>query len=146
MNFEKPVVAYTADSNYDTHLIVEFLRDKGVTAFAVEDQSLAGVWAFGTLPQIHKPAVWVEEVDLDRANVAIAAFEEERAGLRHPSHALGDIQVNCEECGRDSTFAGSLHGTIQVCPHCQAYIDVGEMPDLEEGLDGDAEEEPEPAE
>jgi hypothetical protein len=148
MNLEKPVVAYTADSNYDAHLIVEFLRNKGVTAFAVEDQSLAGVWGLGTLPQIHKPQVWVEEADLDRATVELTSFEHERQEIRHPSNTvLGNVNVTCEDCGKETTFPASLEGTVQVCSHCHAYVDVGDMPDLEEGIvEGDFEDEAEPSE
>ncbi len=147
MNLEKPVVAYTADSNYDAHLIVDFLRNKGITAFAVEDQSTAGVWALGTLPQIHKPRVWVEEADLERATGELATFEHERQEIRHPSVVLGETVVTCEDCGKQTSFAASLEGTVQMCSHCHAYVDVGEMPDLEEGLiEGDFGEDNEPSE
>ena len=148
MTLEKPVVAYTADSNYDAHLIVAFLRDKGITAVAVEDQSLAGVWGLGTLPQIHKPQVWVEEADLDRATVELGSFESNRQEIRHPSSTvLGDVHVTCEDCGKLTAFPASLEGTVQVCSHCHSYVDVGDMPDLEDGfIEGDLEEGTEPNE
>ena len=37
------------------------------------------------------------------------------------------IQVECEECGKNSLFTKELDGTTQECPHCYAYVDVGEL-------------------
>ncbi len=35
-----------------------------------------------------------------------------------------DMAVNCEACGQTSIFPGELQGTVQVCPHCGAYMDI----------------------
>ena len=38
-----------------------------------------------------------------------------------------EISVVCEECGKESMFAARLIGTTQDCPHCMAYVDVGDV-------------------
>ena len=37
------------------------------------------------------------------------------------------IETLCEDCRQSSTFAGSLDGTVQNCPHCSSFVDVGEF-------------------
>lgn len=40
---------------------------------------------------------------------------------------VGLIKARCEECGRTSEFEARDAGTLQVCPHCNAYVDVPEL-------------------
>jgi hypothetical protein len=104
MNFEKPVIVYTAADNIEVHLIVDMLETNGVPAHAIEDQSLAGLWIGGTIGQIHKPNVWVDESTVEKAAHLIQDFEQRRRARI------------------------DLDGTTQECSHCFAFIDVGELP------------------
>jgi hypothetical protein len=94
----------------------------------VEDTSVVGLWMGGTVPEIHKPQIWVERSDLDRAK-EILQDHELRVAAQRDSLAAGEpIFVECEECGKCSSYPPTQRGTVQDCPHCAAYVDVDDMP------------------
>ncbi len=128
MNFEKPVVVYTAKTNVEAHLIVKMLENNGVPAYAVEDQSGASLFSFGILHQFHKPKIWVDEVMFDQAAKRLQDFEEKNRTRNALQKGSEDINAVCEECGKTTAFAYSLDGTTQECLHCGSYLDVGELP------------------
>jgi membrane protease YdiL (CAAX protease family) len=42
---------------------------------------------------------------------------------------MEEITFACQECGKDITMPGERRGHVEVCPHCDAYVDVPyEMP------------------
>ena len=129
MNNPNPIVVYTAESNTDADFVQEFLKQNGVEAYSVEDNSLVGYWMGGTLPGIHKPQVWVDKPDADRATQLIQQYLEKKQ--KNGSAAKTDkdepIEVTCDECGEKNIFSGSLSGTVQECEKCKAYLDVGEL-------------------
>ncbi|PQO45748.1 putative signal transducing protein [Blastopirellula marina] len=127
MDFQKPVIVYTAATNLEAHLIVEMLLTSGISAHTVEDQSGVSLWAFGTISQFHKPNIWVDESTAQQAADLIRDFEEQRKARNTPVDGAGEIQVSCEDCGKTTSFPSSLDGTTQVCQHCGAYVDVGEL-------------------
>lgn len=73
-----PTMAYTASGNLEAHSIVTWLQSNGVGAYAVEDNSGASLFAFGTISQFHKPQVFVDKSDLDRAGDLLRAVEAKR--------------------------------------------------------------------
>ena len=85
-----PVVIYTADGNMQAHSMVTWLESHGVKSFAVEDNSGTGLFAFGTVSQIHKPQVFVSKSDLSVAGDLIEEFESQRSsrvsGSRRVDH------------------------------------------------------------
>lgn len=128
MPLRDPIAAYNAETNVDAMLVQRFLEDRGVEAFAVEDNSLVGYWMLGTLPEIHKPQVWVNRDDKERAAQLLLEYENLKK-LRDPdrtTHEPKSISVHCEHCGKDSQFSESLNKTVQDCPHCGSFVDVGD--------------------
>jgi len=124
-----PISAYNASSNLEAILVQRFLESEGVPAFVTEDNSLVGYWVFGILPVFHKPQVWVSRCDAERAAQLLVEYERlqfERDAKRKLNEPKS-IFVQCEDCGKTSSFAGSLQGTVQDCPHCGAYVDVGDF-------------------
>jgi hypothetical protein len=138
MALEHPIAVYTAGTNLEAHVIREMLMAEGIEAAVVEDESRAGVWMFGLLPQINKPQIWVEEADADRARPHLDAYErrlverEEQVGEGPP------IVVVCEECQHTSSFPASRLGRVEMCPSCGAFVDVGDDPGIE-GWDAEPE-------
>ncbi len=128
MDFQKPVIVYTAATNVEAHLIVDMLHANGVPAHAVEDLSGVSLWAFGTISQFHKPNIWVDEATLQEAADLIRGFEEKKRARTTPVKGPGEIQVHCEDCGKATSFPSSLDGTTQESRHCGGYVDVGELP------------------
>jgi hypothetical protein len=143
MALRDPVAVYTAASNVELQLLRIALETAGIEAFAIEDVSQVGTWMLGLMPEIHKPQIWVDRADVDRARPVLDEYErqvaERRAGHRRdqPSKKSA-VAVICEDCGVTSTFAAELSGSIQDCPHCGAYVDVGD----DESLDSETDESP----
>ena len=58
-------------------MICEVLAEAGIEAFAVEDNSPAGMYALGVVSQIHKPQVWVDRPQVEEARRLIARYEQQ---------------------------------------------------------------------
>jgi hypothetical protein len=130
MALRDPVAVYNAANNLEAVFVRDALIAGGVEAFVIEDVSQVGTWVGGLIPEIHKPQVWVERGDVERAGPILEAFERRAAELRQSGaegRAAGtEIEVVCEECGRRASFPAAQKGSVQECPHCGAYLDVEE--------------------
>lgn len=131
MTLRDPVAAYNAQNNVEAHLIRNLLETNGVPAFVTEDVSVVGLWAMGTLPEIHKPQVWIERCDADRAKPLLDDFEKQESERRKNLAATkslesGKIEVICDECGTTNSYPSTLDGSIQECRKCRSYLDVGD--------------------
>jgi len=128
MAISHPIAVYNAENNIEAQILCNFLEQKGVEAYVTFDESIVGLWAFGRIPEIHKPQVWVDQANVDEVRPLLVEYERERAEVRAraSSQVAGDgkIEVVCEECGKTSTVAASKRGTVQDCSHCGAYVDV----------------------
>lgn len=131
MALKDPVAVYTADENVEAESVRIFLVEQGIEAFANEEVSNV----FAGLPGIEEQQVWVDRADVARAKALLAQYEHP-APAKPPSN-LPMMDVLCEECGKTSQFPVTLLGTIQDCPHCGAYVDVGEVEDSGEWDDED---------
>jgi hypothetical protein len=130
MALRDPVAAYNAANNVEAHLVCNALLSQGVEAHVIEDVSQVGTWALGLVPELHKPQVWIERSDVDRAKPVLDDFERRAAELRtttaKPEAAdESAVEVVCDECGRSASFPAAQRGSVQQCPHCRGYIDVG---------------------
>jgi hypothetical protein len=137
MALRDPVAVYNAANNVEAHLVQNALLAAGVEAFVTEDVSQVGTWMFGLLPEIHKPQVWVERADTDRAKPVLEDFERHAAERREADAAEEaltgpPVEVVCEECGQRTTFPPRHRGSVQQCRHCGAYVDVGGAEDSED--------------
>jgi DNA-directed RNA polymerase subunit RPC12/RpoP len=137
MALQDPVAVYNATNNVESHMLCNILRDAGIEAFTTDDVSVVGVWMFGLLPEIHKPQVWIDRKDVERAKPLLENYEDqllERQEADRHKLSLDDaaIEVTCEECGRSSLFPAEQRDTVQDCPHCGSYVDVGDVADTEE--------------
>ena len=59
--------------------------------------------------------------------------------MPRPPITTDTVAGHCESCGKTSQFAPDRDGKIEECPHCQEFLDVGElgweMTDFGEPLD-----------
>jgi hypothetical protein len=136
MGLRDPVAAYTAANNAEAQMLAVMLHEAGIEAVAVDDVSFAAAGWLGLLPEIHKPQVWIERAAIELAKPILAEYEGQLAERRASERAKGrdaqpQIEVLCEECGKRSFFPASLNGSTENCPHCGAYVDVGEQPPIE---------------
>ena len=126
MQFQKPSLAYTAEGNIEAQSVAQMLIANEVAAYAVEDN--AGASLFGSLTQ-DNPQVFVEEADLQKALELVAQFEEKKAAAdKSESENPGPpILAECEECNASTEFPADANGSVQTCPNCQAFMDVGDL-------------------
>src|SRR5205823_6315359 len=105
MALTDPVAVYTAATNLEAHLVSNVLNDAGVEAFCLEDGNLAGFSMLGALPEIHRPQVWVQREDVERAQPILLDYEMRQAERHQAETATSlPIQVLCEDCGEKSVF------------------------------------------
>lgn len=100
MSDQEPVCACVAESNSDAHLIATFLNDHGITAHAVEDNSPAGMFSLGTLPELYRPKVFVHPASLDNAVDIINRYEQGELKAVSPS-------IFCYHCGTECQAAAT---------------------------------------
>ena len=127
MDFKEPLKVYTAESNVEAQMIVTMLESHGIAAFAEEDQSGVSLWSFGRISQFHQPNVWIEKAMAAAAVEHIRQFEQTKRERANPSSDGPQIEVECEECGKSAMYAEILRGSVQECPHCSEYVDIGEL-------------------
>jgi hypothetical protein len=134
MALHDPVAIFTASTNARAQALCHLLGRSGVEAHVTEDFSLVGLWVGGTLPGIHSPKVWVDRADAERAAAILQEHQQRESELQADPASTADqeqVQTVCEECGRFIAFPASQRGSVQECPHCRAYVDVG--PEQEAG-------------
>jgi hypothetical protein len=132
MPINDPITAYNAANNIEAHLVCELLISFGIEAKAIEDVSQIGTaWYGGLLPEIHKPQVWIDRSDIERAKPILVEYERQASHRRNVPTTGSTIEVTCEECGKQSSFPEEQKGSVQDCPHCHAFVDVGDEVDFE---------------
>ena len=102
------------------------LCENGVPAQAFEKGT--NPFEVATISGYAEPQVWVDETNFQKAAELIQEYEETKRAHRTSVEGSGVIEVICEDCGKATPFPGSLKGTTQECPHCRAFVDVGEIP------------------
>lgn len=133
MALRDPVAVYNAADNAELYLVQNALAESGIEAFVTEENSQAGASLPGLIPEQHMPQVWVERIDVERAWPILEAFEKRQAGLQPaPVGSSEDILVECEECQKQATFPAAQRGSVQQCPHCGGFVDVGEAESIDE--------------
>ena len=143
MALREPFAAYNAHNNFEAHLVSKLLNDAGIPAMVIEDMSGVGIWWGLTVAEIHKPQVWIEKSDVERATPILAEYDRKNQERLATNHAATARVVGvCEECGARSEFPAALNGTTQNCPKCRAFMDVGELVGFE-GWDETPEEDEE---
>ena len=75
MALREPVAVYNAASNLEAAFVCQLITAAGFEAHTVEDVSQVGVWMFGTLPEIHKPQIWVEREDVEKVKPLLEDYD-----------------------------------------------------------------------
>lgn len=143
MPLKEPIVAYNATHNVEAELVRNALVAAGIEAHFTEDLMSLGLFAFGPIPEIHRPQVWIERADSEKAGPILAEFERRAAELRGTPTPTAEassarVEQECEECGKMLSFPAGQKGSVQECMYCGAYVDVGDA-DAEEDWGADEE-------
>src|SRR4051812_42254111 len=109
MSLRDPFAAYNAATYVEAQMVCNALLDAGIEAVVIEDVSGIGWGWAGPSAEVHKPQVWIERADIDRAAPVLTEYERVVAERRAADQATGSpteppVEVTCEECGKPSTF------------------------------------------
>lgn len=133
---------YVANTQASAIGVSHWLEQVGIENILVDKTTLGfsyGVSFTSSDPAADGWQIWVKDPgQIERALELIAVRDQRRQDRRK----LGEIEATCEECGQGSFFSGSQRGTVQNCPHCGRYMDVGGIDDEFEGIDFGTPEEP----
>lgn len=132
MTFNQPVTAYQAASNLEAHFVCNLLNDADIDAIVIEGVSAADLGIGAMVPGITNSQVWIERTDTDRARPVLDEYERRRRVRLTTESTEELVEAACEECGKRSSFPAALTGTVQFCPHCNAYVDVGDEANSDE--------------
>lgn len=116
---------FVADTPGEAEVVVIWLKNQGIDAQAMSLSTLGDLEGltlyFGKGASFRGIEVWVK--DPDQALEALRLLAEHSARFTTPE-VLEDVVAICDECGEESVFPGKQRGTVQNCPHCEAYLDV----------------------
>ena len=126
MELHDPVAIYTAASDLEAYEIVELLQGAEIPAQVIEDMNLLD----GLNPPVHAAKVWVASADLERATVVTRGYEARVLQRDLAHHEPVDLQsewidARCDKCGTVTRYAPIQKGTVENCPKCYAFIDIG---------------------
>jgi len=108
-HLDNPVKVYTAANNAEAHMLAALLSEQDIDAVAVEDVSLVGYYALGTMSQLHRPHVFVDESQVDAARAFLNDFEAK-------DH-LTEPDSYCFHCGAELPET-----QVSFCPECHANL------------------------
>lgn len=126
MTLTHPYLAYNAVNDLEAHLVCNLLNDAEIEAVVSDDASPVGTWLGSMIPVVQKTRVMIDEADVDRARPLLDEYQRRLIERQNADPVEGSIEAVCQECGARSAFPVSLTGTVQNCPHCDAYVDVGD--------------------
>jgi hypothetical protein len=77
------------------------------------------------------PRILVFAEDAERAKRLLLTVEARERTKAQEAEASPPIEAVCEKCGTRASFPAALRGSVQECPQCGSYLDVGnkELPD-----------------
>jgi hypothetical protein len=89
-----------------------------------------------TIPGEVHPRILVLAEDAERAKQLLLELEARERKKREEAGTGPPIEVVCEECGCRASFPAGKRGSVEECPQCGVYLDIGDddVPgDWEEG-------------
>ena len=133
MELHDPVAIYTAASDLEAYEIVELLQGSEIPAQVIEDMNLLD----GLNPPVHAAKVWVSSRDMERATAVTQAYEARIQQRELAHHVPVDLQsewidARCDKCGTVTRYAPIQKGTVENCPKCYAFIDIGSDVDFDD--------------
>ncbi|MCA9062018.1 MAG: DUF2007 domain-containing protein [Planctomycetaceae bacterium] len=127
MKFAEPFKAYWAESNVEAHLVADLLASNGIESFVEEEHTATSLWVMGRISQFHQSNIWIDRSSAPAAAEVIREFEERKKNRASAGSSPTRVLATCDECGKVTAFPETMNGTVQNCPHCSAFLDVGEV-------------------
>lgn len=148
MPYRDPKCIYVADSFAMAGLVQSWLASHDILVQIMDEATLGGLQGLTWMApgvSIRGLEVWaVDPAQAEPARVLLAEKEAEIKALRaERTTRTGIIEATCPECGKTCIFPASQAGRTEHCTHCRAYLDVPDPDADPEGIDWQAECEPE---
>jgi|SRR5579863_2336189 len=123
---------YVANSPGEADVVAVWLEEQGFATRVMNMSTLGGI--AGLTPYsplgISPGGIEVWVLDEPKAPLAKQMLDEHSQSLVRQAAAAaeqnGPIEVCCEECGRTAEFPAQQRGSVQECPHCGEYLDIGD--------------------
>ena len=119
---EKPTTVASFDWAVDADLLKFELEKEGFDVF-LADATLASMdpllgFAIGGVK------VQVPSSQAKMAASIVEKWKQTRVNRTMKKELLGDVEFDCEECGKPLRFPGARRGGVETCQHCNEYVDV----------------------
>ena len=121
MLYRDPKCVFVANDVGQANVVAAWLQGQDISAEVMNQATLGGLIS-PMLTGATGFEVWVH--DLAQVPEAIRLLGDHAIAQVAKKPAGPPLDVVCEECGKSSTFPGNQRGSVQVCPHCGAYLDV----------------------
>ena len=144
MSDGRVVEIHRAKNGAQAHLFVMALEEAGIKA---EIQGTVFHPAAATAANLisasaswwDAPRILVFAEDAERAKRLLLEWESRERKEAQEAEASPPIKAVCEECGSSSSFPAAQRGSVQECPQCGAFLDVGDEELTDDGEWGEAE-------
>jgi hypothetical protein len=148
MPYRDPRCVYVAASIGEAEIVASYLGGHDIRAEVMNQNTRGGFEGLSLVSPNGVGANGIEVWVLDPGRVQqaiqlLAEQEMQKITRKAAKEASGEpIDVVCEDCGETTTFPPAERGTVQSCPHCGSYIDVGDEEMVEETEEDDEDDEP----
>ena len=123
MDQSKLVTISTCWRAADAELMKSLLEEEGFQVYIADDTFVGMDWLLSNA--IGGVKIQVLDSDAERAAQFIEQHGPDTLETSNTSDK-SDVEVACVECGQISRFSAESRGTVEVCPHCDEYLDVPE--------------------
>ncbi len=126
MAIKDPVALCNVATSEEAKGICQILGREGIEATVTEDATTS---PNGEATGGDRPRVIVDKESLQLATEFLHGFAQAQTLFRsragNEASAQAFVTCICEECGQSSTFTSTVMGSVQECPHCGKFMDVG---------------------
>jgi hypothetical protein len=123
MSESRVVEVYRAKNATQAHMLATALEEAGIKA-EVQGQSLNTLSLTAVNLISDSPLWWAAPRIL--AGQLLFEFEARERVKAQETEGMPPIDAVCENCGRTCSFPAAQGGSVQACPQCGGYIDVGD--------------------
>jgi hypothetical protein len=144
MSESRLVEVYRAKNATQAHMLVTALEEAGIKAEVQGENlhplSLTAVNLISDSPLWWAaPRILVLDKDAERAGQLLLEWEARERMKAQQTEGMPPVDAVCENCGRRCSFPASQQGSVQECPQCGGFIDVGDEDSSDDADWGEAE-------
>jgi ribosomal protein S27E len=146
MSYRDPRCVYVAESLGQADIVATMLEQNRIKAEVMDRHTQGGFEGLSAIAaKGNGVEVWVLDPTHTAEAIELIAEQEVARTTRTAARAASGkpVDVVCEDCGTATTFPAEQQGTVQDCPNCGAFVDVGEdEEDDTDAVDEDDESQP----